>query len=78
MILWQDQPPVPAPVVPPSGPINPSPDQMTKLRGELSVVTGNVKVMGDMLTELDPSNVDSSDLELLQVMNLCINIIYQF
>ena len=40
---------------------------MSKLKNELSVVTGNIKIMGDMLTELDPSNVDPSDLELLQV-----------
>jgi len=42
---------------------------MSKLKNELSVVTGNIKVMGDMLTELDPSNVDPSDLELLQELN---------
>lgn len=38
-------------------------------KNELGVVTGNIKVMGDMLTELDPSNVDPSNLELLQELN---------
>lgn len=78
-ICFQDQPPaqmgqVPMPVqVPiqaPTGPINPSVEQMTKLKSELTIVNGNIKVMGDMLTELNPSNVDSSDLELLQVRSL--------
>ena len=70
--LRADQPPIPVPVpvqAGPAGPINPSQEQMSKLKNELSVVTSNIKVMGDMLTELDPSNVDPSDLELLQELN---------
>ncbi|XP_071129426.1 TOM1-like protein 2 isoform X1 [Mytilus edulis] len=66
----QDQPPQIAqiPVVP-AGPINPTTEQMGKLKSELTVVNANIKVMGDMLTELDPSSVDPSDLELLQELN---------
>lgn len=68
-----DQPRVPVPMSVPApvavGPINPSQEQMGKLKNELSVVTGNIRVMGDMLTELNPSNVDPSDLELLQELN---------
>ncbi|XP_063445304.1 TOM1-like protein 2 isoform X2 [Mytilus trossulus] len=66
----QDQPPQMAqiPVVP-AGPINPTTEQMAKLKSELTVVNANIKVMGDMLTELDPSSVDPSDLELLQELN---------
>ena len=44
-----------------------STDQRTKLNRELEVVSGNVRVMSEMLTELSPSAVEASDLELLQV-----------
>jgi len=43
--------------------------QIGKLRSELEVVNGNVKVMSEMLTELVPSQAEPSDLELLQVRN---------
>ena len=42
---------------------------MTKLKTELNVVQGNIRVMSEMLTELSPSNTDPSDLELLQELN---------
>ncbi|XP_062581566.1 TOM1-like protein 2 isoform X2 [Saccostrea cucullata] len=63
-----------APVSPPTpqaptGPINPSAEQMTKLKTELNVVQGNLRVMSEMLMELSPSNIDPSDLELLQELN---------
>lgn len=57
--------PVPVPVL--TGPVNPSLEQLGKLRSELDLVQGNVRVMGEMLTELSPANVDPSDLELLLV-----------
>lgn len=41
--------------------------QIGKLRSELEVVNGNVKVMSEMLTELVPGQTEPSDLELLQV-----------
>jgi hypothetical protein len=46
-----------------------STDQTAKLRRELDVVQGNIHVMSDMLTELSPTTVDTSDLELLQELN---------
>lgn len=51
----------------PLGPVHLSPDQLAKLRSELDVVQGNMKVFGEMLTELAPSGGDqhSSDLDLL-------------
>ncbi|NXR07874.1 TOM1 protein, partial [Semnornis frantzii] len=49
-----------------SAPITPTPEQVGKLRSELEVVNGNVKVMSEMLTELVPSQAEPSDLELLQ------------
>ena len=52
-------------VCPVGGPV--APDMLAKLKSELDVVQGNVRVMSEMLTELTPSDVDSSDLELLQV-----------
>uniref|UniRef100_A0A8B9TWZ5 Target of myb1 membrane trafficking protein n=1 Tax=Anas platyrhynchos TaxID=8839 RepID=A0A8B9TWZ5_ANAPL len=50
-------------------PITPTPEQVGKLRSELEVVNGNVKVMSEMLTELVPSQAENSDLELLQELN---------
>ncbi|XP_075689814.1 target of Myb1 membrane trafficking protein isoform X2 [Rhinoderma darwinii] len=50
-------------------PIIPSPEQIAKLRSELEVVNGNVKVMSEMLTELVPQKATQSDLELLQELN---------
>lgn len=41
--------------------------QIARLRSELDVVRGNVKVMSEMLTEMVPGQEDASDLELLQV-----------
>ncbi|GAB1602488.1 target of Myb protein 1-like isoform X2 [Argonauta hians] len=57
------------PVTISSGSIIPTSEQLDKLKGELNVVQGNVRVMGEMLTELSPYNVDTSDLELLQELN---------
>ncbi|XP_073500402.1 target of Myb1 membrane trafficking protein [Phyllobates terribilis] len=55
----------------PSGdaPIIPTSEQIGKLRSELEVVNGNVKVMSEMLTELVPQNATPSDLDLLQELN---------
>ncbi|NWX98939.1 TOM1 protein, partial [Nothoprocta ornata] len=46
--------------------ITPTPEQIGKLRSELEVVNGNMKVMSEMLTELVPAQAETSDLELLQ------------
>uniref|UniRef100_A0A670ITV3 Target of myb1 membrane trafficking protein n=1 Tax=Podarcis muralis TaxID=64176 RepID=A0A670ITV3_PODMU len=50
-------------------PITPTPEQIGKLRSELEVVNGNVKVMSEMLTELVPGQAETSDLDLLQELN---------
>ncbi|XP_025932718.1 target of Myb protein 1 isoform X1 [Apteryx rowi] len=50
-------------------PITPTPEQIGKLRSELEVVNGNMKVMSEMLTELVPAQAETSDLELLQELN---------
>ncbi|XP_064640380.1 TOM1-like protein 2 isoform X2 [Lineus longissimus] len=52
-----------------TGPVNPSAEQLAKLRSELDVVQGNLKVFGEMLTEMTPGQEDPSDLELLQELN---------
>ncbi|XP_028424054.1 TOM1-like protein 2 isoform X2 [Perca flavescens] len=52
-----------------SGSINPTPEQISRLRSELDVVRGNTKVMSEMLTEMVPGQEDASDFELLQELN---------
>ncbi|XP_067875490.1 target of Myb protein 1 isoform X1 [Heterodontus francisci] len=59
----------PIPAVATEGAITPSLEQVAKLRSELDVVDGNVKVMSEMLTEMVPGQEDTSDLELLQELN---------
>ena len=49
--------------------VNPNAEQLSKLRKDLDVVNGNVKVFSDMLTELNPVQCDSSDYELLRELN---------
>ncbi|KAG8514085.1 Target of Myb protein 1 [Galemys pyrenaicus] len=62
--------PPPAPAILPSDtPITPTPEQIGKLRSELEMVSGNVRVMSEMLTELVPTQAEPADLELLQELN---------
>ena len=60
---------VQGPVVPPAGPIQLSPEQLSKLRSELDIVQQNFKVFSEMLTELTPGQEDPSDWDLLQVQS---------
>lgn len=60
----------PAPATLPSDTtIAPTPEQIGKLRSELEMVSGNVRVMSEMLTELVPTQAEPADLELLQELN---------
>uniref|UniRef100_A0A1A7WKN9 Target of myb1-like 2 (Chicken) n=1 Tax=Iconisemion striatum TaxID=60296 RepID=A0A1A7WKN9_9TELE len=68
--------PKPGPAAPAStqasnipNPITATPEQIARLRSELDIVRGNVKVMSEMLTEMVPGQEDVSDLELLQELN---------
>ncbi|KAL1784427.1 target of Myb protein 1 [Sigmodon hispidus] len=68
--LSQHATPLPTPAVPPGdSPITPTPEQIGKLRSELEMVSGNVQVMSEMLTELVPTQIEPADLELLQELN---------
>lgn len=56
-----------APVAAVATPINPTPEQLAKLRSELDIVNGNIKVLREMLAELHPGKEDPEDFQLLQV-----------
>uniref|UniRef100_A0A480WXF6 Target of Myb protein 1 isoform 1 n=1 Tax=Sus scrofa TaxID=9823 RepID=A0A480WXF6_PIG len=56
-------------LLPSDTPIAPTPEQIGKLRSELEMVNGNVRVMSEMLTELVPNQAEPADLELLQELN---------
>ncbi|XP_046285473.1 target of Myb1 membrane trafficking protein isoform X2 [Marmota monax] len=46
-----------------------TPQRIGKLRSELEMVSGNVRVMSEMLTELVPTQAEPADLELLQELH---------
>lgn len=48
-----------------SGPIATSPDQLTKLQSELDIVSMNMTILSEMLSELKPGEEDPSDYKLL-------------
>lgn len=54
---------------PKPGPINPSPEQLSKLRSELDIVEGNVRVLSEMLTEMQPGEENPDDYKLLVELN---------
>ncbi|XP_065744403.1 target of Myb1 membrane trafficking protein isoform X2 [Phocoena phocoena] len=56
-------------LLPSDTPITPTAEQIGKLRSELEMVSGNVRVMSEMLTELVPTQAEPADLELLQELN---------
>ncbi|KAL4647899.1 target of Myb protein 1-like isoform X1 [Arapaima gigas] len=48
------------------GSVTISPEQVQKLKADIEVVKGNQTVMSEMLSQLNPSNAQPSDIELLQ------------
>jgi len=50
-------------------PINPTVEQLGKLRSELDIVEGNVQVLSEMLTQLQPGQESPDDYELLVELN---------
>ena len=51
------------------GPVNLSPEQLAKLKHELDLVQGNMKVFNEMLNELTPGQEHDDDYELLNELN---------
>lgn len=49
----------------PTGPIATTPEQIAKLQSELDIVSMNMSVLGEMLSELKPGQEDPSDYKLL-------------
>ncbi|GFQ67159.1 target of Myb protein 1 [Trichonephila clavata] len=64
--LHQNPNPMPDVLPPQAVPISLNAEQLAKLRSELDIVQGNMKVFGEMLTELTPGKEHPQDLELLQ------------
>eukprot|EP00118_Oscarella_pearsei_P028517 m.2350 g.2350 ORF g.2350 m.2350 type:complete len:574 (+) comp8589_c0_seq2:43-1764(+) len=50
--------------------ITPTADQIGKIRSEVDVVLGNLRVLSDMLSALTPGQEDPSDWELLRDLNV--------
>uniref|UniRef100_A0A4W5Q597 Target of myb1 membrane trafficking protein n=1 Tax=Hucho hucho TaxID=62062 RepID=A0A4W5Q597_9TELE len=59
-------PELPAPQQSEQGPLTFTPYQVKKLKTDLGVVRGNLTVMSDMMSQLDPATAKHSDTELLQ------------
>lgn len=47
--------------------MNPTVEQLGKLRSQLDIVEGNVQVLSEMLTQLQPGQESADDYELLVV-----------
>ncbi|XP_067089001.1 target of Myb protein 1 isoform X2 [Osmerus mordax] len=70
------KPPPSSPLCPahqpnPDGPVSLSPYQVRKLRADLVVVRGNLAVMSDILSHLEPGSANHKDSELLQLYGAC-------
>lgn len=52
-----------------ASPVILTPEQLIKLRGELDVVQGNIKVFNEMLTELVPGKEHADDWALIRDLN---------
>lgn len=52
-------------VIATTGPIATTPEQIAKLQSELDIVTMNMSVLGEMLSELKPGQENPSDYKLL-------------
>ncbi|XP_034568019.1 target of Myb protein 1 isoform X2 [Notolabrus celidotus] len=48
-----------------------TPSQVQKLKTELGVVRGNLTMMSDMMSQLDPVTVQQADMELLELYTVC-------
>lgn len=71
LVSQQPAAPVVAPqVVAGSGPIATTPEQIAKIQSELDIVTLNMTVLGEMLSELKPGQEDPADYKLLTELTL--------
>lgn len=51
-------------------------EQMAKLKSELDIVQQNCRVFNELLTELTPGEENPSDLELLNVRNFTLAVLF--
>ncbi|CAG9541116.1 unnamed protein product [Cercopithifilaria johnstoni] len=56
----------------PSQSVQPTPEQLDKLRKELDVVNGNLKVMRELLSEMVPGKEAPDDLQLLDELHIVV------
>lgn len=56
-------------IIEPMQPVDPTPQQLEKLRKELDIVNSNLKVLREMLSELTPGKEHPDDVQLLTELN---------
>ncbi|XP_065826445.1 TOM1-like protein 2 [Oscarella lobularis] len=64
-----EHPPAPSNELTGAASITPTSEQLAKIRSEMDVVRGNVRVLSEMLTALTPGDEETSDWELLRDLN---------
>jgi len=53
-------------IIPPTQQVMLNDEQLTKLRSDIKIVSGNIRVFSEMLSEIEPSHVDDFDVRLMK------------